>query len=134
MISVGLQTLLLAQSSVTDIVGTAGVFVTIAKQSASKPYVVIDRVNDEKHGTLGGYLGAKHCEVEIECWDTTPQDAAALADIISDFLDDYTGTAGDETILESTQVDHGDNFSKPKDNSEVSEYVTTLYFEFQYTG
>lgn len=135
MICEGLQTLLLAQSSVTNVVGTAGVFVSAAKQSASPPYVILDRVSDEKHGALDGYVStSRHCEVDIYCYDTTPQDAAALAKIISDYLDDFSGaTGGSETILSSHQIDDYDTFDEPEDGGEISNWVTILNFEFQYT-
>lgn len=130
-ISAGLKTLLLAQSSVTDLVGQ-NIFVTSASQGTPQPYIVIDRMSGEKFKGLGGYLGTKRAEIDIECWHNTPGDATALADIVSDFLDDFTGAAGSATILESTQVDDADNYDTPKSGGHVTENVTILNFEFIY--
>jgi hypothetical protein len=132
-ISSGLQTLLLAQSSVTDIVGQS-IFVTSASQGTSQPYIIIDRMSGEKFKGLAGYLGTKRAEIDIECWHNTPSDATTLANIVSDFLDDFTGTAGSVTIKESTQVDDVDNYDTPKSGGHITENVTILNFEFIYTG
>lgn len=134
MISKGLRTLLLAQSSITDIVGDDGIFVTAATQGTTQPYIIIDRMAGSKFKGLDGNQGTKRAEIDIECWHNTPSDAAALADIVSDFLDDYTGAAGDATIKESTQVDDVDNYEPPKVGQAISEFVTILNYEFIYTG
>lgn len=133
MICQGLQTLLLANANVTAVVGSAGVYVSAAKQAASLPYVVLDRISDEKHKALDGYTGTRHGEVDIECWAATPQAAASLAKTISDYLDDFSGAAGDETILSSHQIDDQDTFAEPESGSDIREWVTILNFEFQYT-
>lgn len=131
MICEGLRTLLLAQSSVTDT--TSEIYVTQAPQRAGTPRIVVDRVSDEKYKGLDGYQSAKHCEVDIEVWSTTPTKAAALAKTISDFLDDYTGAAGNETILSSHQIDTSDSFDYRSSGDDVVDYVTILNFEFHYT-
>lgn len=134
MICEGLRTLLLAQSTVTDVVGTSGIYVTTARQTTSLPYIVLDRVGDEKYTALDGYQSARHAEVDIECWHKTPGQAAALAKIVSDYLDDFSGaTGGDETILSSHHIDDNDTFDTPQSGEEIREFVTILNFEFHYT-
>lgn len=134
MISHGLTTLLLAQASVTNVVGSSGIYVTAARQNATLPYIVIDRVADEKYKGLSGYLSARRCEVDIECWARTDVAAASLAKIVSDYLDDFSGaTGGDETILSSHQVDDHDTFEPPDSSGEIQEFCTILNFEFMYT-
>lgn len=134
MISDGLKTLLLAQSSVTDLVGQR-IFKTGARQGTPQPYIVIDRVSDEKYKGLDGFLNTKHCEVDIECWASTQTAAAALAKVVSDYLDDFSGaTGGSETILAAHQVGEADNYDPPKGGGEIAEFVTILNFEFDYTG
>lgn len=132
MISAGLKTLLRAQSSITDLVDQR-VFEVAARQGTPQPYIVIDRVSDPKHDTLGGVLGSRMAEVDIECWAATPAAAAALAKVVSDFLDDYTGAAGSETILSSHHMDEEDTYDPPQSGGEISEFVTILNFEFLYT-
>jgi hypothetical protein len=134
MICEGLRTLLSAQSSVTDVVGTR-IFVTAARQGESLPYIVIDRVSDEKYKGLSGFLSAKHCEVDIECWGKTQTSAAALAKVVSDYLDDFSGaTGGAETILAVHQVDEDDTFDPPDSGGQIQEFVTIVTFEIDYTG
>jgi hypothetical protein len=131
----GLRTLLLAQSSITDIVGTSGIYVTAAVQSASLPYIVIDRIRDEIYKGLSGNLSARHCEVDIECWQKKPGTAAALAKIVSDYLDDFSGaTGGTETILAVHQVDTTDTFDPPQSGGPIQEFATILTLEIDYTG
>jgi hypothetical protein len=132
-ISKGLRTLLLAQSSITDIVSQK-IFVGAARQGTEQPYIVIDRMSGEKFKGLDGNQGTRRAEIDIECWHNTPGDATTLADVVSDFLDDYTGAAGSATIKESTQVDEADNYDQPKSGGEIGEWVTILNFEFIYTG
>lgn len=134
MICEGLRTLLLAQSSVTDLVSTR-IFVTAAKQGEVLPYIVIDRVSDEKYKGLSGYLSTRHAEVDIECWGKTQSTAASLAKIVSDYLDDFSGaTGGSETVLAVQQVDEDDTFDPPDSGGQIQEFVTILTFELDYTG
>lgn len=135
MICEGLRTLLLAQSTVTDIVGSSGVYVTAARQSGTRPYIVLDRVDDEKYKGLAGYLSTtRRCEIDIECWGKTQSSASALAKVVSDFLDDFSGaTGGTETILSANQVGDTDNFDPPDSGGAIQEFVTILNFEFMYT-
>lgn len=135
MICEGLRTLLLAQSSITDVVGTSGIYVTAAPQSAEVPYIVIDRVRDEIYKGLSGNLGTRHCEVDIDCWHTKPGTASALAKIVSDYLDDFSGaTGGSETILAVHQVDESDTFDPPPSGGPIQEFATILNLEIDYTG
>lgn len=134
MITDGLKTLLLAQSSVTDLVGTR-IFKTAARQGTDKPYIVIDRIDSEKYKGLSGYLSTQHAEVDIECWASTQTAAAALAKVVSDYLDDFSGaTGGTETILAVHQVGEADNYAPPKAGGEITEFVTILNVELDYTG
>jgi hypothetical protein len=134
MICEGLRTLLLAQSTVTDVVGQK-IFVTAARQGQDRPYILIDRVSDEKIKGLSGFLSAKHCEVDIDCWANTASAAAALAKIVSDYLDDFSGaTGGTETILAVHQVDEDDTFDPPSSGGQIQEFVTILTLEIDYTG
>lgn len=135
MICEGLRTLLLAQSSVTAVVGTDGIFVTAAGQRADLPYIVIARVSDEKYKGLDGVLTLKHCEVDIECWHKTQSGAAALAKIVGDYLDDFSGaTGGAETIKAVHHIDDDDTFDPPESGGQIQEFATILTFEMGYTG
>jgi hypothetical protein len=132
-ISKGLKALLLAQTSITDIVDQ-DIFVGAATQGTTQPYIVIDRMAGSKFKGLDGNLGTKRAEIDIECWHNTPGEATTLADIVNDFLDDFTGTAGSVTIKESTELDNTDNYDTPKSGGHIGEWVTILNFEFIYTG
>lgn len=133
MIAKGIKTLLLAQASVTAIVSTR-IFVSAAKQGTDPPYIVIDRMRDEKYKGLDGVQTGKQAEIDIECWARTPESAAALAEVVSDFLDDFQGaTGGAETVLASHQLDESDNFDNPTSGGEITEFVALLNFEFMYT-
>lgn len=132
MIAEGLKTLLLAQAPVAAIVGTR-IYVTAAKQGTPRPYIVIDRMRDEKFKGLDGVQTAKQAEIDIECWASTPGSAAALAKVVSDYLDDFKGVAGAETILAAHQLDDSDNYVTPTSGGEITEFVTILNLEFIYT-
>lgn len=135
MICEGLRTLLLTQSTVTDVVGSDGIFVGAARQGKTPPYIVIDRMSDEKFLGLSGFLSTRSCEVDIDCWHKTATLAAALGKIVGDYLDDFKGaTGGSETVLASHHVDEDDTFDPPSSGGQISEWATILTFEFQYTG
>lgn len=132
MITEGLTTLLLAQTAVTDLVGQR-IFTSAAPQGTPLPYIVMDRVLDEKHSALDGFVNARHVEIDIECWGPTPGIAANVSKVVSDFLDDFSGpTGGAERILSSHHMDEDDSFDPPKSGSDIQEFVTILNFEFQY--
>lgn len=133
MIAKGIKTLLLAQASVTAIVSTR-IFVSAAKQGTDPPYIVIDRMSDEKYKGLDGVQTGKQAEIDIECWARTPESAAALAEVVSDFLDDFQGaTGGVETVLAVHHLGDSDNYVAPTSGGEITEFVSLINLEIQYT-
>jgi hypothetical protein len=134
MICEGLRTLLLAHAGTIAVVGTR-IFVGAARQGQARPYILIDRVSDEKFKGLDGVLPMNSCEVEIVCWHNTASDAASLAKVVGDYLGDFSGaTGGDEAIKASHHVDEDDTFDPPPSGGQITEWATILTFEFQYTG
>jgi len=55
-----------------------------------------------------------------------------LADAVRVFLDDYSGTAGSETIGAVLLNDESDDYEPPADGSDVGIHVVTLDVTIQY--
>lgn len=55
-----------------------------------------------------------------------------MSETIREFLKDYSGPAGDETIDAVIVDDEFDDFEKPIDGSDRKTYVTTLELMIQY--
>jgi hypothetical protein len=73
-----LQTYLLADSDITDIVGAEGIYVFPANQSSSIPYVVVQRITKEPMSTLQNPLPVVREEWQLDCIAPTYAQADAL--------------------------------------------------------
>lgn len=132
MITEGLRSLLLAQSSVTGTVGSSGAYIQFAPQGVNPPFIVISRVDTERPLRLDGSGGMRMADIDIECWSTTPTKAAALAKTVADVLDDYTGAAGSETVEAVLLQGESDGEETPTSGEDVVRFYTLLDFSIHY--
>lgn len=102
-IETGLRTLLLAQSGITALarnqtvggITYQGVFSEYPDQSLQPPFIVISQTDFDPLECLDGTRGMEVSVFDIDCYDTDHPGAIALAKVVSDFLKDYSGIAGD---------------------------------------
>lgn len=133
MILEGLRAILLSQSSVTNIVSTSGVFVDVAPQNKSLPYVLVDKYTDDRNVTLGGTGSTYTAEIVIQCWERTPTKSKTLADATTAYLQDYTGTAGDVTIDAVIFDDERRGSADAEPGTDYTRFVTEVEYTIHYT-
>ena len=127
-----LRTLLLSQSSVTDIVGASGVFIRHAPQGQALPYVVINQEGSDEFNTLTETGRFRAVDYEFDCKGRTGEQAAQIAETVRDFIQDYSGPAGDQTIDAVILDEEFDSVEKPIDGSDKKTFVVTLAMTIQY--
>lgn len=132
MITEGLRTLLLGESSVTDIAGQK-VYGEWAAQSVGPPYVIISRTSDDPQGDLTQTSGKRIAQFDVECHGKTGSQAASLAKAVADFLKDYTGAAGDETIEAVAYNGENDDTLGPQEGEQHPSFATILDLTVIYT-
>lgn len=129
-IQAGLRAALLAESTVTAI--TSNVFVNSVPQGKALPTVTLIKTNEDPNNHLGGAGGLRFADFDIECRDSTEKGAIELGDAIIAAFEDFTGTMGSHSCKASFYFDSEDDHEDLGDGSQ-GQYLTTLYFQFQYT-
>ena len=124
-----LRTVLLGTTSITDIVGSSGVFLDDAGQSSLSEYVIISQQGHNPHGNLTDTTGIGETQFDIDCYAKTRPQARALADAVSAKLKDYSGVSGSTTFNAVNWVDEGTDTVTASDGSQVHYYVFTETFD-----
>lgn len=132
MITTSLRTLLLSQVAITNRTGTR-IFVTKADQNTASPYIVITRISHDPLKALDGTTGLRFTDVDIDCCATDYPTAVAVADAVREFLKDYSGSAGNETINAVLLNDEDDDFIIAGDGRDAGYHMVTLDFQIQHT-
>lgn len=122
----GLVALLRGESTVTSIVGSTGVYVTKAPQTAKLPFVVIDQMDTEEFKSLTSTGKFRRMGFVIACIASTSLGAETLGNAVREFIDDYTGTAGTFTIdAVLLNGEHG-GYDPPNDGSDGGFHIISL--------
>ncbi len=129
-IQAGVRAAFLAESTITDI--TTAVYVTAMPQHATLPNITIIKTNLDPNNHLGGAGDLRFADFDIECRATTEKGAIDLAKVVSDAFEDFTGTMGDHNCVASLYLDSEDDHEYLDDGS-IGQYLSTVYFQFQYT-
>ena len=136
----GIRTLLLAQSSITTLapaqtVGSksyGAIFVDKVKQGIVPPFIEISRTGSDAMPAMDGTTGMKSTEIDIDCWEWTEPKAEALATVVSEFLKDYSGSAGSD-VIDSVLWEDTNDFKEPEQGgSDKWRYAVTLSFTIQH--
>ncbi len=143
MITHGIRTLLLAQSSITTLVPTQivnrvampSIVCDHAPQGMQPPFVVIRDTGTETYSSLGPYTETlKGASVEIDCMAYQEPSARTLAQTIRQFFDDYSGAAGaSDTIKAVIWDDEKPAYSKPNEGRDTRYQIVTEPFFVQYS-
>lgn len=80
--------------AVTALIGTAPVrcFPNEAPQDVTKPYVVYEVFDGERHSVMGEDIDIVEPRISIHSWDLTEEDAENLSDQVRIALQRFTGT------------------------------------------
>lgn len=133
-IKTDLRTLLKAQAAITTrLADNKSVYVgSNAGQKSQLPHIVISTNSTDPLGTLEETEGLKFEDIDIDCKATAQAKAGALADAVSGFLKDYTGTAGDSSIKAVIWNDQSDDYVPDGEGTDTGVYYETLDFSIQY--
>lgn len=83
-------------------------------------------MGSDEYGTFDGTSELRALDFDIDCKSKVSTESDALAKVVRNFLKDYTGAAGDETIAASHFRDELTNYEPPTDGSDVGIHVTLL--------
>lgn len=129
----GLISLLAGESSITDICGTR-IYVNKAPQGADLPHVIVTLMSAEHNTTMdGGSNLLRFVDFDLDCYADRSVTADSLATAVRVFIDDYSGTAGSETIGAVIINDESDEYEPPRDASDKGRYVVTIDLTIHYT-
>lgn len=127
----GLVSLLTGESTISALVSSR-VYVNKAPQKAALPHIIITQLSSNEMNAFDGTSELRSINYDIDCKADRSVEAATLADTVRVFLDDYTGTAGSETIGAVLMNDESDSYEPPADASDVGIYVVTLDVDVMY--
>lgn len=118
--------LLLAQSSISALVGTRG-FVGVAPASAGLPRIVVHQMGSDEQNDLQNSGDARLVDVDVDCEGATAQDAYTVAAAVRLFLKDFSGAAGSLTF-DACVVDdeHEKKVEKTTQPNQTRQYAVTV--------
>lgn len=127
-IEVGLRTLWAAQSSITGAVSgsTAAIFATTADQGTPAPYIVYRVGDTDVQNRLDSSSAQHRTDVVVECYATRVSQAVDLRDAVYEYMKDYTGAAGDQTIHGVLAGKAGLDYEQPTDGSDIGLHIAEL--------
>ncbi len=98
------------------------------------PYVVITDIRKDTMLTFDGTYGMTATEIDIDCYGFSEPSARALSDTIRQFIDDYTGAAGDsDTINAVLWQDRGYSYDYPAEGRDTRYHTITDSFLIQHS-
>lgn len=127
----GLVSLLTGESTISNLVGSR-VYVGNIPQTASYPLILITQMSSNEFGSFDSTADLRAPNFDIDCKADRSVEAEALADAVSAFIKDFTGTAGSETIRAVELNTRSDSYEPPADGSDVGRYVETLDVDIFY--
>ena len=110
---------MLANSPITNVVGSRIFRAGSAKQNETLPYITLQRVGTAFHDASDGSTGLVNPLVQVDCYDDTPEEATTLAALVHALLKDVrpsTGIAGTSirSVIPQGQLE---DFDLPEDGS-----------------
>lgn len=131
-VAANLRTYLVAQSSVTDQVGTRVYFGNIPNAS-TLPAVAINLVRDETIRSINnGASGLYNASLDVEVHADTYTAANTAGEAIKDALDDYAGAMGSMTCRKCYADNGGDTEYAPLDASDKFRFVRSVDVDLWY--
>lgn len=136
-----LVALLGAQSSITTLVGTNpkriySSFVPDYVDEIGPPdtaeHILITELGSDEHNDLSATGALRQVNLDVDCFAREKAEAVALGKVVRQFIDDYTGTAGSETIKAVIVNSSRRDFVPPVDGSQRGWFSTTTNMDVFY--
>ena len=128
----GIVSLLANESTISAIVGSR-IYISKAPQKAALPHIVITQMQSDEMGALDDTPGLRSLDFDIDCKDDRSVGAYDLGNAVRIFLDDFTGTAGSQTIKAVYLNDESTDYEAPTDGSDKGVHVTLIDVTIQYS-
>ncbi len=128
----GLPALLRGESTISALVGTR-VYPYHAPQTATLPYIVVTQLNSEEFKDMTSTGSLRAVDFDVDCKADRATESRTLGKIVREFLDDYSGAAGSETISAVLMNNESTEYEPPTDGSDRGIYTTLLDLTIQYT-
>lgn len=128
----GLVALFTSEATITNVVGSS-IYVSNIPQKATYPLLLITQMGSEEYNALDGTGALRRVTFDIDCKADTSLGATSLANIVRDFIKDYSGVAGIQTIDAVHLNSETASVEAMTDGSDVHRYVKTLDVDIHYT-
>lgn len=132
MIDEDVRTYLLAQSAVTALVGSSGVYVDRATQGTAAPYVVVNQGGGNPEQHADGATTLHRSTVEVTCHAATAAKAGALANIVETALAAKQVTMGSATVRACIAIDKRRDSEQPQQGDQTGFPAVALSFDVFY--
>jgi len=127
-----LRTLLLSAPNVTDLVGD-GVYITAVASRPSYPYLLLTQTSADEWETLTDNGGTRRVEFDIDAKARTAGEAERLIRRVRQFLRNYTGPAGPESVQAVEISGEASDHEPPTDGREFGVFVDTIDVAITYS-
>ncbi len=130
-----LQTYMLAETDITSLVGTTGVYWGRAPQGTAKPYITFVLISEsrEEGADLVAQCGYVNANYQCTCFHKDSADVLALAEAVRTTLGDITKTTiGSTYIQEITIGDRRQGFESPEFGQEETVDVVSVDVRINY--
>jgi hypothetical protein len=117
---------------VSTIVGSR-IYSTKAPQGASLPHIVITQMDSDEMGALDDTPGLRSVDFDIDCKADRAVTSYTLGNAVRVFVDDASGTAGDQTIGAVYVNSETTDYEPPSDGSDKGIHNTLIDVTIQYT-
>ncbi|MEO1994943.1 MAG: DUF3168 domain-containing protein [Planctomycetaceae bacterium] len=127
----GLVSLLANESTITAIVSSR-IYISKAPQGAGLPHIVITQIGSDEFPALDGTPSLRFVDFDIDCKADRSVTAETLSKAVRAFIDDYTGTAGLQTIGAVLLNGESTDYEPPQDGSDTGIHTALLDVNIQY--
>lgn len=125
MIELAIRDLLLADSTITQTVGTR-VHAVILPKDGTYPAITFQLISDTESPTMTS-TGQQQTRLQIDCWATSYVQAKQLQEAARTLLGGCTGTLTDGTFIQCCQLENRIDFYEDSANvyRAMSDYILT---------
>ena len=127
----GVIALLAGESTINTYVSSR-VYANHAPEKAAFPYIIVTQLDSEEYKSFDDTGDLRSLTFDIDCKAERALTAAAVADAVRAYIQDYSGTAGDYTIGAVLLNSETHSYEPPQDGSERGVHVVTLDLDVQY--
>lgn len=126
MIEDSLRTFLLADTEISDLVGTR-IYSVENPQKPTYPFINFMRTGGRRQYSMDGQSTVSPSQFEINCYDDVLEDARTLCDAVRTRLSGYSGAAGSGTIHGAFLNDTEDSYEK-----DTKKYIVSMDWDIWY--